>query len=477
MMAVLELCFLAGRYHATPWGRNVNEGEPEWPPSPFRLARALLDIWYRRHSEVPAGDMDSCLAMLAGSPRMAVPPSGRMAVKCYLDQNKREEDRQPVIDAFVSMAKAAPLYMELPADSTENSLRLLDSLAGELNYLGRSESWVSARILSALPGGVEWNCEPGSGIQVHGLLPEAAYLELPFLPKQGKGRNLRDCTWLEALSLSTSQLQAEGWNRHPLAQPCGYTLHTRESLLVSRAEKTTGLCVTYAMKAQPLPSVTQTLPLAERVRAGLMSCHRRICGGEVTRVSPLFSGKDVAGQPLRGHRHAFFWPCDLDRDGKIDHVRVVCKGAVTEDERLALESIRRLWVRGADLGELVLLHALPLDSMEQTQTVISATPVVFGRHYKVRQGNFDAWLASEVRRCCAEQGLPAPEHIESLPELPRWDGAPVPWHDFVRQRKNVAPRRGYGFRLTFAAPVAVPFALGALAHFGMGLFVAEKRDW
>ena len=27
----LKLTFPSGRYHATPWGRHVNEGAPEWP--------------------------------------------------------------------------------------------------------------------------------------------------------------------------------------------------------------------------------------------------------------------------------------------------------------------------------------------------------------------------------------------------------------------------------------------------------------
>jgi len=31
-MLIIELEFPAGRYHANPWGRNVNEGEVEWPP-------------------------------------------------------------------------------------------------------------------------------------------------------------------------------------------------------------------------------------------------------------------------------------------------------------------------------------------------------------------------------------------------------------------------------------------------------------
>ncbi len=473
-MAVLELRFLAGRYHATPWGRNVNEGEPEWPPSLFRLARALLDIWYRRHPEVSAEDMRSCLALLAGTPRMVVPPSSHMAVKCYLDQNKKDVDKQPVIDAFMCVAKAAPLYVELPKDASEASLNLLNMLASELNYLGRSESWIAAKTLSGLPNGTIWNCEPGAGSRVIGLSSEAEYQLLPFQPKHGKGRQQRNCTWLEALSFSTAQLQAEGWNRHPLAQPYGYKIEISESLPICHAAYEGNLCVTYALKACPLPSVTQTLPLAERVRAGLMSCHKRICDDDARRVSPLFSGKDAAGQPLCGHQHAFYWPCDLDGDGKIDHVRVVCRRMVSEDERLALENLHRLWVRGADLGELIMLHTQPLTQMEVAKTVTSVTPAVFGRHFKKRFGSFDLWLESEVRRCCTEQGLPTPIRIEPMAELTRRDGAPLLWQSFVRQRKDGMPRRGYGFKLTFDSPVVVPFALGALAHFGLGLFMASN---
>ena len=50
-MTVIELHFLAGRYHSTPWGRHVNEGQPEWPPSPLRLLRALYDAWRRKHPD------------------------------------------------------------------------------------------------------------------------------------------------------------------------------------------------------------------------------------------------------------------------------------------------------------------------------------------------------------------------------------------------------------------------------------------
>jgi CRISPR-associated protein Csb2 len=47
-MLCFELRFPGGRYHATPWGTHVNEGQIEWPPSPWRLARALLAVGFTR---------------------------------------------------------------------------------------------------------------------------------------------------------------------------------------------------------------------------------------------------------------------------------------------------------------------------------------------------------------------------------------------------------------------------------------------
>ena len=44
----IAVAFPAGRFHATPWGHHVNEGLPEWPPSPWRLLRALIATWKRK---------------------------------------------------------------------------------------------------------------------------------------------------------------------------------------------------------------------------------------------------------------------------------------------------------------------------------------------------------------------------------------------------------------------------------------------
>lgn len=335
-MPVLEISFLAGRYHATAWGRNVNEGEPEWPPSPFRLTRALMDVRYRRHADIDDDNLECALLLLTGAPCFSLPPASRMAVKYYLDQGKTDGKKQAVLDAFVCMPKGAALYMELPQEASADALRVLETLVTSLPYLGRAESWIAARLRAELPPQRRWNCrlaaaqaaDPDNQTEVHTLLSPSAYADLPCLPMTGKDKKKRACSWLEALALTTETLRADGWNRHPLLGRCVYVAADDES--PSRRSSPSAdagpCCVTYAIRSTPLPSVTHALPLAERVRIGLMSRHKRCCGGDESRVSPLFSGKDALSRPLRGHKHAFYWPCDTDGDGRLDHVRVLLPG-------------------------------------------------------------------------------------------------------------------------------------------------------
>ena len=42
MATILRITFLSGRYGATPWGRSEYEGQVEYPPSSWRLLRAVL---------------------------------------------------------------------------------------------------------------------------------------------------------------------------------------------------------------------------------------------------------------------------------------------------------------------------------------------------------------------------------------------------------------------------------------------------
>ena len=56
----LAFRFPLGRYHANPWDRAVNEGATEWPPSPWRILRALVATWHTRWPDLPAASSTAC---------------------------------------------------------------------------------------------------------------------------------------------------------------------------------------------------------------------------------------------------------------------------------------------------------------------------------------------------------------------------------------------------------------------------------
>src|SRR5258708_11050641 len=83
-MIAIEFRFLAGRYHATPWGHHVNEGVVEWPPSPWRLLRALVATYYRaRPSNVTEGHLRRILEELAKPPSFHLPPAASAHTRHY----------------------------------------------------------------------------------------------------------------------------------------------------------------------------------------------------------------------------------------------------------------------------------------------------------------------------------------------------------------------------------------------------------
>src|SRR5207302_7943257 len=93
MPVTLKLTFPAGRYHATAWGRHVNEGVPEWPPSPYRLIRALYDAWKRRRPDWEPSRVERILTALgSSSPVYRLPAATSSHTRSFLSKN--EEDPQ-----------------------------------------------------------------------------------------------------------------------------------------------------------------------------------------------------------------------------------------------------------------------------------------------------------------------------------------------------------------------------------------------
>lgn len=240
----------------------------------------------------------------------------------------------------------------------------------------------------------------------------------------------------------------------------------------------------YRLGSNGRPRIERTAFIADVLRRALMS------GGYPPQE---FSGHDADG-PLRAdpaHAHAFFLPEDADGDGRIDHLTVYCRYGFSDIARDRLRRLRQLWWRGgpgsAGSGEVdVSLEAIaPPEAIPGLVPLVSpsriwrsATPYFMPRFRKRSDMDLDRTILvrDQVRR---EWSLRFPD--APLPEVEVLDASD---HIHGRRQINfarsdrdfVAPdRRGSFVRLQFPAPVAGPIALGRSAHFGLGLFVAEKE--
>jgi CRISPR-associated protein Csb2 len=488
-MLIIALEFPAGRYHATPWGRNVNEGDAEWPPSPYRLARALIDAWKRRRPDWGEDRALPLIKALSNRVRFQLPRATASHTRSYLNINdkKNPTKKQLIFDAFIAVGRHQKLMMGIEADLSREQLADLDELLRQLNYLGRSESWIRA-YLDEPTDGIEWNCQPRNGsegnvqseiVRVACLRGESPYKELLERPSRSatgkskaKGGKTSE-TWSGALCMTTNRLLSEGWS----APPCldWIDFERPENALKPAPPKPAKKsprfsCVRYALYSKVPPRITETLPFAERIRLKLMGIHKRLMGGDPALVSSKFSGKDGAGNPLRGHQHAFFLPVDEDGDGRIDQLYVSATNPFDQVELQALDQLRSVWQPDRRPDVNLVLNELLVENTSTARCWKSAAPFVTGRHYRRGRGRYYDWLAGEIRRECGYHNLPEPESIEWLPHLDI-KGRPVRWFEFVRARKESAPLRGHGCTLTFAEAVPGPFALGAGCHFGLGLFL------
>ena len=104
-MIHLEVRFRAGRYHATPWDHHVNEGVVEWPPSPWRILRALVAALRVGASGVDPVVGARAIARLSAAPSFTLPPASVGHTRHYLSKNAlARTDSAMVFDTFVALA-------------------------------------------------------------------------------------------------------------------------------------------------------------------------------------------------------------------------------------------------------------------------------------------------------------------------------------------------------------------------------------
>ncbi|ACV68909.1 type I-G CRISPR-associated protein Csb2 [Desulfohalobium retbaense] len=474
-MLALEFSFPAGRYHANPWGRNVNEGEAEWPPSPYRLARTLIDIQKRRFPDWSQSRIEAVLVAISGKPFYTLPPATTAHIRSFMSSNQKDASKkQKIFDSFVALGREEILYIAFDHKLDAQTRSDLTALVAEINYLGRSESWVSVG-LKDLPEVAEWDCLPSDVApedpqyeieKLACVLPKGDYQALPVSER---------VSWFDALCLSTQDLLKQGWSTPPALAWVDYA-RKRSKLNQSSLEETRARTqrdyrhIKYAVHSKVRPHVRETILFAERVRAKLMGIHRKTQGDDPEKVSAKFSGKNLDGLPLENHKHAFFLPLDEDNDGRIDHLLITADEPFDSTELMALDRLRSIWQpHGKPDASLILTSVQKNARPKHAKTWISVTPFVTARHFRKGRGTYWGWLTGEIKRECRFHFLPQPQEVNWI----QWTmngPQPIRWMEFTRGKREERPFRGHGCILRFDSPVPGPFALGARGHFGLGLF-------
>jgi len=574
-MIAIALRFPAGRFHATPWGRHVNEGAPEWPPSPWRLLRALVATWKRKlNDEFVESDMLGLFTKLASPPSFVLPPATTGHSRHYMPWFKKgPDDKTLVFDAFVALNKTADVVAVWPDEIlTAEQRDILSRLVEHLGFFGRSESWCDGRLLDESAAeslcdsakrsngdGSHW-CEPLSEVpvtrdeevvRVLSADPQTAFLDEHVVRVEtvtaGRGKNRQTTITRQAiykpnwhLCAETKLLHKEKWSDPPGSRWVQY-VRRADCFRIAPKRRTANITTPrpqriitvarYAIDGTVLPLITETLPIAEAARNALMGKYKLLrlsqhynrpirSNAEIPKDAPIFrsdvfSGKNAAGVPLTGHRHAYYLPTDEDGDGRLDHLTIFAEMGFGSDDPLenrTLDQFRRLrWGDGDPLNLLLVglgtVNNFRAPLVQVSSVWQSVTPFIASRHAK-KSGTkrdsaelrgsqnervFTAHILEEelrylqARRLRAGFDFPTSWRIELLCDD---DGVfrigrgsshplglrPIQFRRFRRKRNDDGGRRPTGaFRIVFNVPFAGPLSLGHSSHFGLGLFVATME--
>lgn len=524
-MLTLEFRFPGGRYHATPWDRQVNEGAVEWPPSPWRLARAILATWHlKARDEVDESAVRSLLEKIAfAPPRYRLPPAVHAHTRHYMPTFTKSTK---IFDAFLRIDPEDPLVANWPEIDLEESEReALERLLARLAYLGRSESWVEAGI-GMESQSWDFDCIPaaplstvrGERVELLALFPPAEYetwrkeTEARMLERRLEGkkqgsanpesvkltktdrRRIDDSlpeSAFAALHADTNRLKKQGWNRPPGTRWIAYdrpALRTASPEVRSRGVVSPRPNVArYALASDAPPRLTEALFWCERIHKALVD---RSDG------HPVFRGTRPDGTPVESHDHAHLFAEAHGQHGHISHFTVFAEDGFDDQARIALEAIRTLWSRSGHDLQLVLVGvgrredlagpdprrgACPL--LIESRVWRSSTPFVPTRYPKATRtgvakidpetGLQRGSPMHDLVRLLGHRGFPEPEEIRPVSSR-KLAGKDVRWLEFETRRRTGGGRRGFGhgfgFEVLFPTAVQGPVVAGYGAHFGLGLF-------
>ena len=477
-MITLKLVFERKKYHATEWGRNINEGFVDWPPSPWRLLRAIISSWKTYHQDITKNVMWPILHNMLSSGVSFRLPSARVAhTRHYvplpsINSKTKAINTEKILDTFIVVGNEPVFVIWEDAELDKAQQEKLRDILSNIRYIGRSESLCSVVLVDkkVIP-----NCTPLSGIDIK----EDVEIIDVLTPKK--------TALLEELCTKTSMLKKKkriypiGTERIPYVRPFG-CLSAIPDTFEDILPRVTA--VRYAITGKPRPLVTDAIAIGDSFKRTAMSVYGTLNAGN---MSPVLSGRQSSDGNimLDNHSHAFFLPTDEDKDGRLDHITVaVSTGRLFEpDVTETLMKIKRIR-HGRNTLQITYLARGMLENfkiapiLQRSNRWISDAPYIPNRYIKKNSnGIIKDGPADQIRREAARRGLPHIKHIKIKTEKVH-GFFPIQFKKYRKKGLQVCGG-AYSVRIEFVEKVQGPISFGYASHFGLGMFVPEndKTSW
>ena len=514
MQVVFRQTFPLGRFHANPW-RVFPFEDPhgEWPPSPWRLLRAILAKSYQLERElgVPCQTWRGSLirAFCTSTFRWSLPPfswrgpgirqyqpadfgwepasrtkrvEGRLVNGKKMYRPTLARDNFWVVDHSGTDSSSGVVWWILEGEQWfEGDFGCLDASLDRMTYFGRAEAITEIRRVENLSENIRVNCV---------LEPNPSSGSVPVLAPM-VGATLEQ---IQAITDAPSVKEST-------VPPGARWLHARRPIRPqairrrsSRRMREPARVVQFAVGSRVSPPTKSVVILTQRFRGRVIreflrgSWHR--ANMEEREAARLLSGKEADGTPLRDHQHphARFGILFNRETGRAARLLVWRNQPFTDAEQCAIMNAaeRPLPLAFAKSGgrELWTVQLLPLDSRvpppvgfgeracRRWETVIPYVPPrhAYDRKGRVRPGESSGeQIRLELTRLGYDTGGLM---IEVNDEDVEWIRVHKPRR--LRDEPTNTERMGYHIRLTFDAPVRGPISLGHSSHLGLGLFIGME---
>lgn len=461
MPTTIEFRFPWGRYHATPWNRTVNEADVEWPPSPWRICRMLLSVWFERCPDIPERHVEEILGVVGAPPDYHVPNYALAHTRHYFPDSATGQDL--VLDPFVAVGRDASLHAGWEGDLSPEAQGSLGRLLDNVSYLGRADSMCEAS-LGDLPPDIEWNVHrdvvsPG-GSAIDLLVPER--------PVTIEALTVRSAFVRDKLRLT----DPPGARLTRYQRPSPSNPRTSRSMRPPMRPDAIRLRIARAVR----PPMGVAILYAHVARQAAMSRYEKL----TSRQSPTLSGRGVDSDGrvlLDDHGHAHYLVIG-EPSTRFDTIVVWAPSGFDDDEVDAVASIRELYssVRGfrrcrvACEGWGDLAHVAP-EICGSSTTWSTLGPFAAPEHVKPNR-TVEQHVERYVRRSLRERfGEGDPRQAPTSIEITSARGVRShrPNGDSINRARPVRH-----VKLTYGESVEGPISIGPLSHFGMGLFRPTK---